>query len=354
MVKKVGCFLKTSSLQVFLGVILVIMTTIGVFLFWNSTKKAEQILSERAKTRELILARAGALAISDFFESRKTKLLLLANIEEIKSLDPVKGRAITQTFVQEMIDRPITSLGVIDKNGKIVWSENPQKQKVGEGTDLSDREYFLWAKSQTQGGKVYVSVPVIARTGPAKGTWIILITTPLFYKNQFNGVLYAVVTTKDLVEKYVKPLTISPYSVQTLLNKGGEIVASSIAGNPGINLLNSNPNLATNLTKEEEGSVITELNYPDDQSYKALIGYAPVKIDQQLWFLLISVPYKEVKDQLNPFSEIQDQGLALLLIGLIVVVLFHVLAARIRERQGYINGYCDGVEELKKRERKTK
>jgi len=329
MEKKLEHYLKISYLELFLGGILVIITVIGVLLFWNASKNAEQVLAERAKLREFVLARAGAMAVGDFLETRKMKLLILADLQEIKSIDLVKGRVTTQKFVQEMEDRPITSLGVVNKSGKIVWSVNPQQENVASGTDLSDREYFLWAKNQTQGGGIYISEPVIARTGPAKGTWIIVIATPLFHNNQFNGALYAVITAKDLMENYVTPLTVSSNSSQTLLTKDGVIVASTIPESTGTNFYPDNPSLINNLGKGQAGSMVADLVYSKNKPIKSIIGYASIKIDEKPWFLLVSIPYKEIKDQLNPFLAIQNQGLALLFIGLIVIILlgpnFHFL-----------------------------
>lgn len=320
---------------------LIILTTAAVLIFWNAFTKAEHVLADRIKAREFILARAGALAIGDFFDTRKIKLLILADLPEIKSLDQEKGRATTQKFIQEMKDRPLTSLGTTDKNGKIVWSENPQQQKVVEGVDLSDRDYFLWAKNQKKPGNVYIAQPVIARTGPAKDTWIIIMATPLFNQNQFNGILYAVISTKDLVEKYVTPLTVSPFSAQLILTEEGNVVASTVAENTNLNIFQKNPDLADDFKNNKNGSAIAELSLAKDNPAKSIFGYAPIKTGNQSWFLLVSVPYGEVYTQMNPFSEAQNESLALLFIGLISIILFHIITIRVAESNGFRDGYSE-------------
>jgi hypothetical protein len=340
--KKLNSFLKVSYLQLLLGAMLIILTTAAVLIFWDAFTKAEKVLAGRIETREFILARAGASAISDFFETRKTKLLILADLPEIKSIDSAKGRATTQKFAQEMKERPITSLGVVDENGIIIWSENPQQEKVVEGVDLSDRDYFIWAKNQKKPGSVYVSKPVTARTGPAKGSWIITMVTPLFNNNQFNGALYAVITTKDLMEKYVTPLTVSPFSAQMILTEDGGVVASTIAESTKTNIFKINPGLNNNFLNDRDGSLVAELNLVENKPIKTILGYAPIKIDNQAWFLLVSVPYSEVYAQMNPFSEAQNESLILLFVGLITITLFSVVTVRVAERQGYRRGYSDG------------
>jgi hypothetical protein len=350
--KKFNSFLKVSYLQLLFSAILIILTTIAVFIFWSAFTKAEQVLTERIKLREFILARAGALAISDFFDSRKTKLLILADLPEIKTIDLVKGRATTQKFVQDMKERPITSLGVVDKNGIIIWSENPQQEKVVEGVDLSDRDYFLWAKNQKKPGSVYFSKPVVARTGPAKDSWIIVMATPFFSNDQFNGALYAVITTKDLVEKYVTPLTVSPFSIQMILTGDGVVVASTVAENTETNIFQINPRLGNDIIKDQDGGLVAELNLVKNKPVKTIVGYAPIKAANQSWFLMVSVPYSEVREQMNPFSEVQNESLILLFMGLIIMILFYIIAIRVAERQGYRVGYSDGQGKAKKIEDK--
>jgi hypothetical protein len=351
--QKLNRYLHVSYLQLLLSAILVIVTTMGILLFWNSTNKAEQILTERVKLREFILARAGALAISDFFEARKTKLLILASSQEIKSNDKEKSLETAQKVIQEMKERPITAIGFLDKEGKIFWSETYPKLPMEEGMDASDRSHFLWAKSQTKEGAVFVSEPVIARTGPSKGSWIVIMATPLFNNNQFNGALYMVITIKDLMDKFVTPLTVSPMSTQMIIDKDGTVVASTIAESTGMNILKDKEtkglsDLAKKTLVDQEGSLVTELTYPGGKPMKIITGYAPIKTEVLSWFLYVSVPYKEVKDQLNPFSTIQNEGLILLFVGLIVLILFDVLIMRIAERQGYRKGYSKCLIENKK------
>jgi hypothetical protein len=350
MEKKLEHYLKISYLELFLGVILVILTTIGVLLFWNASKNAEQVLAERAKLREFVLARAGAASIREFFMTKKTRVLMLASMKEIKILDKEKGPEIVKKFIYDIQDQPISAIGVVDKQGKLVWSENPQKQKVEVGLDLSDRAYFQWAKNQIEGGNVYISQPIISRTGSSKGHWIITMATPLFNNNQFNGAVYISTSIDDLIEKFVTPLTISPQSVSTIITGEGMIIGSTIAGSIGLNLLKDNLDLVTGLEKDQDGSGMMELIYPKNKPTKSIIGYASIKIDEKPWFLLVSIPYKEIKDQLNPSLAIQNQGLALLFIGLIAIILFYVITVRIAERQGFRDGYSNGYDGFKKSE----
>jgi hypothetical protein len=363
MEKKLNCFLKTSYLQITLGIILVILCTIGALLFLNSTQKAEDILTERVKLREFILARAGSTAISDFFEARKMKLVILASVKEIKTLDVDKSRIIAQKLIEEMKDRPITAIGVLDKKGIFIWSQTRQNQKIDYGADFSDRSYFQWAKNQETEGNVFVSEPMISRTGDAKGTPIVMVATPLFNNNQFNGVLFMVIEIKDLMEKFVTPLTVSPKSIQMIVTGDGLIVASSIEESVGMNISKEEGEKANNikglsglvktLSVDQDGSLVTELTYPGGKPVKMILGYSPIKTKEIAWYLWVSVPYTEVIDQLYPFSTTQYEGLILLSIALIVLIIFDILIMRIAERQGYRNGYSACLVEGKKNEIKN-
>ena len=362
--KKLNSFLKVSYLQLLLGVILVLMTVVGVLLFWNSTKEAEQILLDKLKLREFTLARAGSLAIGEFFESRKIRLLILASLTEIKTIDKEKGPEIVRKMIYEIQDQPVSAIGVIDKQGKLAWSENPQKQKVEAGVDLSDRAYFQWTKTQKEAGGVYISEPIISRAGPSEGSWIVTVVTPLFNNNQFNGAIYLSIPVKDLVDKFVLPLTISSKSSQMIITQEGLVIASTIPETTGTNILEEDKKkegkikglseLLDKLIAGQDVSTIMEVTYQGGKSTKMVYGYAPIKIDGTPWYLLVSVPYDEIVEQMFPFSEIQNEGLFLLFIGLIVIILFDVLMVRIAERQAYRSGYSNCLKESKNYESKKK
>ena len=344
MKKKLASFLEISYLQLLLGFILVVLTTIGILLFWNASKTTEQVLLEKTKTRQSIIAIAGSQVIENFFEARKVKLHYLANLEEIKTIDEVKGRKAIRDFIDQIKDKPLTSVVRIDKNGKVLWSENKLHQKVEEGIDASDRSYFQWAKSQTEEGLVVLSEPVIARTGIVKGSLVIVMATPVFYKGQFNGVLTMVISTNELTDRFIEPLTVSPGSQQLILEKNGQVIAShNCAQNP--------KKISTESFKEQNGSLVMDLAI-DGQMQKKIVGYAPIEIDQNYWYLLVSAPYEEVANQLYPFFQIQNQGLILLAIALIILILFNVLIIRIAERQGYRSGYSTCLSENCKTENK--
>lgn len=323
--------MEISYLQLFLGFMLVILTTIGVLLFWNASKTTEQVLLEKTKTRQSIIANAGSQVIENFFDARKIKLHYLANLEEIKTMDEAKGRKAIREFIDQIKDKPLTSIVRIDKNGKVVWSENKLHQKVEEGVDASDRSYFQWAKNQVVTGDVFLSEPVVARTGLAKGSSVIVMATPVFYKDQFNGVLTMVISTNELTERFIEPLTVSSYSQQLILEKKGKVIASH-------NCRQTAETISTDPFENQNRSLVMDLEL-DGHRQKRIVGYAPIEIDQNYWYLLVTVPYQEVIDQLNPFSQIQNQGLVLLAIALIIIILFNVLIIRIAERQGYRNGY---------------
>lgn len=324
-------FFEVSYLQMLLSILLMIIATVGVLLFWNATKNAEQVLLEKTKLRQSILANAGSQEIENFFDARKVKLHYLANLEEIKTENEVKGRKALKDFIDQVKDKPLTSLVRIDKNGKVLWSENKMHQKVEEGIDASDRSYFQWAKKQTEEGSVILSEPVVARTGLAKGSLVIVMATPVFYKGQFNGVLTMVISTNELTEKFIGPLTVSPDSQQFILEKNGHVIASHTYPY-------ASEEISTEPFENQNRSLVMDLTV-NGQKQKRIVGYAPIEIDQNYWYLLVTVPYKEVFDQLNPFSQIQNQGLVLLAIAIIVIILFDVLIMRIAERQGYRNGY---------------
>lgn len=338
-------YTKPRYLKILLGVTLSILSTLSILLVWEASQKAEQVLTEKVKTRELIIARAGARALEHFVEERKTKLLILSKNEPIRLGNEVEGRA----EIEKFIDKLDTSIARIDKNGLVSWSENPLHQKVEEGVDVSDRSYFQWAKNQKSGEEeVFVSKPLMARTGINKGKWVIIFAAPLYHQEKFNGVLIMAVSLEELAEEFVVPLTISPESLQMIVTKDGTVVASNLPESLGTNLLQTKKiaqkevqgleELAPSLLNGKEGSLVTEVVY-DQKPIKIVVGYAPVKIGDHSWYLLVEVPYQEVKTSLNPFLDIQNKGLVLLLLGIFFLIAISVFSLHAVARLAYEDGY---------------
>lgn len=353
--------IKTYHIRLILAIAFVFFSTAGVIFYWLITGRAEQMAVERVRNQELIITRSGALSIADFFEERKTSLLLLAEIEAVKAGKEEEGRGAIKSLVDQLKDQPFASTVRVSKEGKSLWSENPQHQKVEEGIDVSDRDYFTWAEKQKNPGEIFISQPLIARSGLAKGEWIVVIATPVFYQNEFNGLVLISLPLKDLTEKYVSPLISSPSTHSFIIAQNGTIIVSTIPALKERNVLSDiqqreweGKEEFLQMTQEalagKEGSAVVscyQVELPSAKGLKTITAYSPIEIDGSLWSLWISAPYEEAIGPASSLLRLQSLGFAFGAASVLVVALLFVFGVRIAQRDSFINGFLDGRDGVK-------
>lgn len=347
-----------------LAVVLVVLLACGILFYWLASARAERVMVERVKVQEQTLARAGALAIDEFFRARKTKLLLLAEFEVIKAGREKEGREKLRLMVEQLKDGPLASVARVSQDGKSLWLDNIKHEKMEEKIDVTDRDYFLWAKEQKKPGGVFVSQPIIARSGPAKGKLVIVMASPVFYQEEFNGLVFISFPLSDLTQKYIAPLPFSPRAKSLVIASDGTIVASTIPEAVGQNALEyakqgeqkgRQEYLA--MTKEalagREGSLLHDyyLFAPFNKRIKVITAYAPIRFDNQIWSVWVSVPYEEVVELVLPLRANQIEGFLFGLMGVIILVLVFVFGVRVAQKDGFLDGYSRAKDDFDKQKK---
>lgn len=355
--------LRIRHFRWILAAVAVILITVGILYYWVAGTRAEQVIVERVKAQELTLAHSGALALSELFQERKTNLVLLAEVEAVKAGREKEGRQAVRSLVDQLKGSPFVSIVRVDREGRSLWSDNPEYKKVEEGVDLADRDYFLWAKEQKSPGEVFISQPIIARGGLKEGEAIIVMASPVFYQGKFNGLVFISFLLKDLNEKYVTPLVFSPRVQSLIIAQDGTVVAATIPEATGQNVL-EHIQQEEREGKEEYLAVVREalegkenslvhryLLYPSNKQIRVISAYVPIKINSQIWSLWISVPYDEAIKLASPLKINQVWGLVFGLIAAIVLIFVFVFGVRIAQKDGFLDGYTRAKDNFDKKKK---
>lgn len=337
--------LRLRHFRLTLAIVLVAFSISGILLFWQVAGRAEKATVERVKAQELTLARSGALAVSELFRERKANLLLLAEVEAIKAKREKEGRQAIRDLVDRLEGQILASIVRVDKEGKSLWSDNPQHQKVREGVDLADRDYFLWAKEQKESGEVFVSQPVISRGGMREGEWIVVMAAPVFYQERFDGLVFISFSLEDLTEKYVIPLAFSPKVQSLIIGKDGIVVASTVPEVRGQNLLGR-----IQIEEGKEGSLVHFSPFNEEE--RVISAYAPIKIGEQVWSLWIFVPYEEAMRFISPFRLNQIGGIVFVAVLILTLILVFIFGVRIAHKDAFLDGYARAKDDFDKKKKK--
>ena len=298
-----------TYLLMFLVVVVVVLSSV----YWATGRAASQSLLGNALQKQLVITRAGSLFIRGFFDLAGKSLALLAQHTELDS-ENADHQAILDQFVSDWSGSPIVGLVLTDHQGVVTNNANIN-QSPETGTDLSDREYFAWAK-QARPNQFFVSRPILSRLGASKGKEIAIIATPVFKNEKFNGVLAVAVVLEKFATLYLQDFNVSSATDVYLFDADGTILISPETKNIGQNafdLISANPFLGDRiivpmfrkvLAEGQEGSA--DLVVPTASGNKltrSLITYAPIKnlsVNGQTWMLVVTSPTESILSLIAP------------------------------------------------------
>lgn len=349
---------KTSARQWFLLSFAAFFTivTIGVLIYWRNIKAVEKLEILTTQQRSLILARAGSVAISDFLKERKTDLLFLSkNVEIVSMADKESIRGQLEAIVDNLADTPVSSLVLLDKDGQAKLVVNVERDKSGEGSSRSDRDYFIWAKNPQNRDKFFIGEPLFPRGGSHQNELVFTLTTPIYYKDQFNGTLTFGFLISRFTERYVLPLRLYDETNAFITTDKGVLIGGGLKELLGENLLEYAQekkwygweSYVLSLTKgfREEGVGEWVFDDPGEGRPSRRVGaFTPVKIDGTNISLFVVTPAEiATGEPWVIFSQNQKISLSIFVLALLALI-FWLISFHLARRDGFLDGYGKGLE----------
>lgn len=293
--------LKTNKPIRYLLILNSFLLAFAVLAFSLITKFDHELAEKHLSNQEQTAVLSGANSIEKFFNFFGESLTIFTARED---LSPSR----LDSFIESWKETPIAGVIVTDTAGKVVANANRSGQP-DLGTDLSDRDYFIWAKEGN--GQYFVSNPVLSRLGASKDKYIVVVAARVTKNGQFDGVLAASVIIDELVSKYLDPVKIFPTSRLYLVDNSGTIIVSPWPNLTGLNYFDylkqnslvkdadkslgylkqavSNPSkgdFETDLPNEKKGGMTT-----------FLVAYTPIFYNSDYskwWTLAMATPHDEV------------------------------------------------------------
>jgi hypothetical protein len=315
----------------------------SVFVMIRDTVEREVVWAEttRIGTDKQLIAYAGARRMEEFLLRVETDLQILAHSESVVNLDQDQARLLFETAVDRYEDTPLVSFVRVNKDGQVLLSVNRQRVQVQEGVEVSDREYFIWAKNQTSNDKVLLSDPVTAREGPVKGKKVLVVTVPVFTDGEFDGLVFTGMDLSKLVDDYVTSLVVYAGSDVMLWDEKGTVLVGLVQKDM------TNENIFEVIKaryadrQEEYGRQLKEvfggrnswvrldLYLPDDTRRQGwIVGFESMEFGERSWPLIVMVSEEEVLGRIEKFEDYTKFVLLLVGVGIFVVGGLSVLSMR--------------------------
>jgi hypothetical protein len=346
-------FKRAHFLPVIIAFSFVYITTVSL-LYWFGVQRLGLSELNQVKIRKQDLARSGAQSISNYFQTRQKEVSVLAEVPPVKSQDEAVGRPFLTKALASVNDEMLGDLVRIDNQGKVVWVINGKGDRNGEGLSVADRDYYVWAKTQNESGKVFLSDPVQARFGTFKNDWVVVMGAPVFNdSNEFDGEVLASFAVKELTERYVDPMVEIAGTKSYLVTGEGVIVDSNSPNTRGVNIANAadievdnqqeqTMAIISSVLNQKGASLVTYANVLPGVSgdSNTILASAPLKVSDQTWSLWLSAPIQkeEINQMVEDARKAQSIRYASFMFLLVIFLSIFIIGMRITQQDAYSEG----------------
>ncbi len=308
-----------------------------VFLSIFFNKISRDSLTEQIQHRQQLSVRSASKSIETFLNSVGRTIVTLENNTNQVELDK---------FISIWAESKITGVVVTNENGVIVRNSNVHKLNA-VGVDVSDRDYYKWAKTAKK-GEYKIFPPVVSKTGGSEGKYIVTVATPMINDDKFEGVIDVAILLSDLTTYYIDNTKVLDSSKVYLVVSDGTIIYSDsqdFAGKNFNELFENNfigkeliLNLISDELKKNEDTKI-KLALPNfDKNYKLepyLISASHIHASDNIWKVVVTTPEKDLL--IFTYSVFNKQIIAIF----IVVSLSILLTLRASKQSGYDQAVID-------------
>lgn len=268
-----------------------IIIFIGAAFYFFIGIEAKTSVSDQFTSRQELLVRAEANNITSFINSLGDSVAVLSNLSSMERRDSSTERDLNSFIQQRKSGGVIGGVIYADEDGKVIFNSNV----IGTpdiGGDVSDRDYFAWAKAQTKEGEYFVGQPVVSRLGASEGKTIVVVASPVFKGDEFLGVLGVSVELDGIAQHYLEVMKVADNTDVYLIRSDGTVLYDNF--NPaaiGSNISQVSSKLKGLAASTKVGS--KEMAYRDPVEGKMeqnLVAYAPVDFGERKWTLIMASP----------------------------------------------------------------
>jgi two-component system C4-dicarboxylate transport sensor histidine kinase DctB len=314
-------FTRTRILWLLLPSLLVCA---GIALAWvihttnNVQAEAREQFFNQYNRQQLLLAGQAARAIENLFAGFRKDLGLVGSLFE--------GGEVTEKRVHQVVgdlerifnsqtETQVTDIAVFNRNGIVVASLPGAPGTVG--TDLSWRDYFIWARDQGRPGEMYVAPFRKMAAGTTQGQKALLVVMGIYSpQGRFEGLSLFSVDFNRLANHFVRSVRIGEHGYAWLVDVANNAILVHPQGTVDGRSFEETTlvkwpqlhELLLSMKDGQPGTASYEFEDPEDPAKvtRKLMGYTPVKIGNILWMLGVATPENDVEKLLSSFLRRQE------------------------------------------------
>lgn len=262
---------------------------------------------EQYNTQQLLLAQQASRTIEELFATLRRNLGIVASLfaDGPVTLERAEEVSASLKRIYGLIDdMPIIDLVVFDKDGLVVGIVPEDPYTLGR--DYSWRSYFKWAANEGKPGKMYLSPFLQLEGGQKRGGKALIVAGGIYSEvGEFEGVAMFTLNFDDFARSHVMNIAMGETGYAWLVDSNNGTVLVDPAGRvtgqsfeeafgerwPVLKeLLDSTKHGVPGMSWYE----FEDSNDPK-KSVRKLVGYSPIRFENQLWTLGVCTPERDVE-----------------------------------------------------------
>jgi PAS domain S-box-containing protein len=277
-----------------------LVVVILIFLLALTVNNArEKAIVEQFSRQQATIAGSVANGIEDLIVNIEKSALLLSSLHCGEYTAPPETARSLQAIYDFLLGK-IQIIAALNEEGTVICGYPDSHMKGIVGNSFKEYPFFEKMKASR---KPYIGKPIIREVDHAEGydaeTDSIVIGVPKWNKEgAFTGAVLATISIQTIVDRYMGPARgLSPNDF-FLVDENGTVIS------------NSNPDIIGATARITEGTVTVPIDeyFPrENKGYgislhrnnqgktkKIIIGYAPIRMSENLWSFAVVTPYDKV------------------------------------------------------------
>lgn len=338
---------RSMRLDILAFTVLVVCSTLALYINYKNKQVSESLVVSQSQSRQIVLARAGASSIEWFLKTLRSELWSMNKLPALQTHDLTATRIIFKAFIERYLSEPFLAINLMDEKGIILVAENSMQIKAAEGQNFSDRDYFIAAKDPANRDKVQMSDPFLSRAGMTKGKLVVAITTPVYYHDQFKGIILLITELEGFKEQFVDPLRLDSSNEAYIIDSNNRIISAGInnplngrsltdiARSSGLRNIDEFASRLSPMQGQKEGIIETLGDYRGDDQQDLLMAFRRFNVGGREWVLIISSSKANVLSVLSPFIPFDIFSIILIVSSTFLAGIIFIITKNSSNLQGF-------------------
>lgn len=329
------------------------------FLIWSNYKNFRDSIIYNEQQSLLALSEITARSLETYMDEQKINLKIISQSHEfqenfntlIKSKNLNFNTKILDMFYKTQQDS-VQSIELLNING-VILEKQPYiiDDTEGVGKNISS---YAGVKDVIKGQKMSVGeIQFEKNIGPT-----ICLLEPIFYNNEFQGIIRSKLNLNTLYKKIVQPIKVGKKGYASVKDKNGVLLMHPNTEDIGRNVMDARQGefpgydwseLQKIVEEQKKGGKGVNVYYsvwPGDEDYsriKKISAYSPAFIGKGFWIITVTMDYEDIVNIIK-----KNLYNTLLLAGIIILIFILVIrfVYKIKENQGRLEVEAKYVKEV--------